>query len=160
MRVAGVAGRGVHQSAAGAHTGQRARDHRWRAALHRLPELRVPDLRDTRFVLHTADGHDNRVLQDLPGGPQDRAGGAPGAEPPGEQPLLSGDQCQERRWPGRVQNRGAAASPPAHTTAAVAVGSAAGSATAGAAFATGPWTARAPGQQQRQHRHNGRCRSV
>lgn len=129
VRVAGVAGRGVHQPAAGAHTGQRALDRGRQAGVQRVPELRVPDLRDARLVLHTADGHDHRVLQDIPGRAQDRAGGAPGAEPPGEQPLLPGDQRQERRGPGRVQDR--------HGRAG-----------------TGP--ARAPGQQQREHRDHGK----
>lgn len=133
VRVAGVAGRGVHQPAAGAHTGQRALDRGRRAAVQRVPELRVPDLRDAGLVLHTAVGHDHRVLQDIPGGAQDRAGGAAGAEPPGEQPLLPGDQRQERRGPGRVQDRG------------------------GRAAAAGPRPARAPGQQQREHRDHGKC---
>jgi len=56
-----------------------------------VPELRLPDIRDARVVLHTTDGHDHGVLQDLPGRPQDRAGGTAGAEPPREQPLLPGD---------------------------------------------------------------------
>lgn len=141
VRVAGVAGRGVHQPAARAHTGQRALDRGRRAALHRVPELRVPDLRDAGLVLHTADGDDHRVLQDIPGGAQDRAGGAPGPEPPGEQPLLLGDQRQERRGPGRVENRGLRA---------------AAAAVAAVAAAAGPGPTRAPGQQQRQHRDHGK----
>jgi len=56
-----------------------------------VPELRLPDIRDAGVVLHTTDRHDHGVLQDLPGRPQDRAGGTAGAEPPGEQPLLPGD---------------------------------------------------------------------
>lgn len=93
-----------------------------------MPELRLPDIRDAGLVLHTADRHDHRVLQDLPGRPQDRAGGASGAEPPGEQPLLPGDQRQERRRPGRVENR--------------------------RRRAAGTRPTRSPGQQQRQHRHH------
>jgi len=95
-----------------------------------VPELRLPDIRDAGVVLHTTDRHDHGVLQDLPGRPQDRAGGTAGAEPPGEQPLLPGDQRQERRWPGRVENRRRRA---------------------------GTWPTRSPGQQQRQHRHHGKC---
>lgn len=105
LRVAGVAGRGVHQPAPGADTGQRALDRGRGAALHRVPEFRLPDLRDARLVLHTAVRHDHRVLQDLPGRAQDRPGGTPRAEPPGKQPLLPGDQRQERRRPRRVENR-------------------------------------------------------
>lgn len=120
LRVAGVAGGGVHQPAACVDTGQRALDRGRGAALHRLPELRLPDLRDARIVLHTAHGHDHRVLQDLPGCPEDRARGAPRAESSGEQPLLPGDQRQERRRPRRVENR--------H-------------------FRAGAWPTRAPGQQ-------------
>lgn len=137
LRVAGVAGRGVHQPAAGADPGQRALDGGRRAALHRVPELRLPDIRDAGLVLHTADGDDHRLLQDIPGGPEDRAGGAAGAEPPGEQPLLLGDQRQERRGSGRVQDR---------VVRSVVTAS-----------ATGARTARSPGQQQRQHRNHGKC---
>lgn len=126
LRVAGVAGRSVHKSAARAHPGQRALDRGRGAALHRLPEFRVPDIRDAGLVLHTADGHDHRLLQDIPGGPENRARGAQGAEPPGEQPLLPGDQRQERRRAGRVENR--------HLCAGT----------------------RSPGQQQCQHRNHGK----
>jgi len=98
-----------------------------------VPELRLPDIRDPGLVLHTADRHDHRLLQDLPRRPQDRAGGTAGAEPPGQQPLLPGDQRQERRWPGRVENRRSRA---------------------------GTRPTRSPGQQQRQHRYHGKCSRV
>jgi len=95
-----------------------------------VPELRLPDICNARVVLHTADRHDHGVLQDLPGRPQDRAGGTAGAEPPGEQPLLPRDQRQKWRWPGRVENR---------------------------RQCTGTRPTWSPGQQQCQHRHHGNC---
>jgi len=105
VRVVGMAGRGMHQPTARTHIGQRTLDRGRGTALYRVPELRLPNLRDARLVLHTPDGHDNRILQNIPRRPEDRAGGTPGPEPSGEQPLLPRDQCEEWRWSGRVQNR-------------------------------------------------------
>jgi len=62
VRVAGMAGCGVHKSTARTHTGQRALNRGRCTALHCVPKLRLPDLRDAGLVLHTSDGHDNRVL--------------------------------------------------------------------------------------------------
>lgn len=133
MRVTGVAGRSVYQSATRADIGERALDRGRGTTLYRVPELWLPDLRDPGLVLHTAHGHDNRVLQNIPGCPEDRSGGASSAEPPGKQSLLPGDQRQKRRGPGRIKNH--------HCRA-------------------GTRSTRSPGQQQRKYRDYGKCQNL
>lgn len=96
--------RRLHQPAAAADPRQRTLGRRdqgrsvFSVAAHRLSAVR-----DHVQLLHTADGHDFGLLQDIPGCPSDSERGEESAEP-SRDALLSGDQREERRRPAGEQD--------------------------------------------------------